>query len=217
LLDSPDTHDIYKKLVSHWLYPHQIVPGASEPATVISGDQHPDFAHVAEEMMYLDTLMYLPDDILVKLDRATMAVGLEGRVPLLDYRAAEFAWRLPLSMRIRQRQGKWILRQVLYRYVPRHIVDRPKSGFGIPLATWLRSSLRDWAESLLDEDRLREEGYFNAALIRRTWREHLSGRLNWEYHLWDVLMFQAWLEESRRPSEPPLRTPIATSCIQGSA
>ena len=147
--------------------------------------------------MYLDTVGYLPDDILVKLDRATMAVSLEGRVPLLDHRVAEFAWKLPLSMRIRQRQGKWILRQVLYRYVPREMVDRPKSGFGIPLATWLRGPLRDWAETLLEESRLRQDGYFNPAPTVKMWREHLSGKINWEYHLWDVLMFQAWLDESR--------------------
>ena len=203
ILETPDAHNIYDKLASHWSNPQEIVLGAPEAATLLTRNEHRHLPHIAEEMMYLDTLTYLPDDILVKLDRATMAVSLEGRVPLLDHRVAEFAWRLPISMRIRQRQGKWILRQVLYRYVPHEMVDRPKSGFGIPLANWLRGPLRDWAESLLNERRLRHEGYFNVMPILKTWQEHLSGRLSWEYHLWDVLMFQAWLDESRRKPELP--------------
>ncbi len=202
IMESPNTLAMYEKLTSHWSNPQEIVRGIPEDGVHHSANRRhlPD---VAEEMMYLDTLTYLPDDILVKLDRATMAVSLEGRIPLLDHRVAEFAWTLPLSMRIRQRQGKWILRQVLYRYVPREMVDRPKSGFGIPLATWLRGPLRDWAESLLDERRLHQEGYFNPAPILKRWQEHLSGRLNWEYHLWDVLMFQAWQDENRRKADIP--------------
>jgi asparagine synthase (glutamine-hydrolysing) len=194
LAGSHDVHTLYEKLSSHWLDTAKILPGTS----VRGSNHHSNLKHPAEEMMYLDTVGYLPDDILVKLDRATMAVSLEGRVPFLDHRVAEFAWKLPLNMRIRGQQGKWILRQVLYRYVPREMVDRPKSGFGIPLATWLRGPLRDWVESLLDEHRLRQDGFFTPAPIRKLWREHLSGKLNWEYHLWDVLMFQAWLDESRR-------------------
>ncbi|MBB5066455.1 asparagine synthase (glutamine-hydrolyzing) [Granulicella mallensis] len=196
LLESRSVHSLYEKLSSHWLDTEKILPGASFIS--FSEDNPPSLRHSAENLMYLDAIGYLPDDILVKLDRATMAVSLEGRVPFLDHRVAEFAWRLPLSMKIRQRQGKWILRQVLYRYVPREMVDRPKSGFGIPLAAWLRGPLRDWAESLLDERRLRQEGFFNPAPILKMWQEHLSGKQNWEYHLWDVLMFQGWLEESRR-------------------
>jgi len=217
VLETQDTHTLYERLSSHWLDTTEILPGASEPAVPFVHNNQ-SFRHAAEDMMYLDTLSYLPDDILVKVDRATMAVSLEGRVPLLDHRVAEFAWKLPLDMRIRQRQGKWILRQILYRYVPRELVDRPKSGFGIPLATWLRGPLRDWAESLLDENRLRQDGYFSCAPIQKIWREHLSGRANWEYHLWDILMFQAWLDGSRcKPQESPTRVEGLTDAAMRSA
>lgn len=208
ILVSQDVHSLYERLASRWLDPETILSG---PAVCLSANHQPRLRHVAEEMMYLDAVGYLPDDILVKLDRATMAVGLEGRVPLLDPRVAEFAWKLPLHMKIRQRQGKWILRQLLYRYVPRPMVDRPKSGFGIPLATWLRGPLRDWAEALLNENRLRQDGYFNSAPILKIWREHLSGKMNWEYHLWNVLMFQAWLDESRRNYDD------RSECVGGTA
>lgn len=201
ILESRDVYSLHEKLTSHWLNMQEILPGASGNAALPSCDGHQRLPHIAEDMMFMDAMRYLPDDILVKLDRATMAVSLEGRVPLLDHRVAEFAWRLPLKMRIRERQGKWILRQVLYRYVPRELVDRPKSGFGIPLAAWLRGPLRSWAESLFDENRLRRDGYFNPASIRKIWKEHLSGRMNWEYHLWDVLMFQAWLDENSSKSD----------------
>src|SRR5690606_26628106 len=134
-----------------------------------------------------DLVTYLPDDVLVKVDRAAMAVSLETRAPLLDHRIVEFAWRIPPAMKIRDGRGKWLLRQLLYRYVPPELVERPKTGFSVPLDSWLRGPLREWAQALLDPQRLRREGLFQPEPILRRWREHLSGRRNWAHHLWDVL------------------------------
>ena len=197
ILDVADPDTMYMNLVSHWRQPTAIVEGAMEPPTLLTDrSQWARLQDFTARMMYLDLVTYLPDDILVKLDRASMGVSLEARVPVLDHRIVEFAWRLPLSMKIRGGQGKYILRKVLDRYVPRRLIDRPKMGFGVPIDSWLRGPLREWAESLLDEGRLGKEGFLKPQPIREKWREHLSGRRNWQYLLWDVLMFQAWLEQS---------------------
>ena len=193
--DCPDA--MYGTLVSHWTDPAALVLGehVGEPPTALTGeDRWAGPTDLTQRMMYMDQMSYLPDDILTKVDRASMAVGLEARVPLLDHRVVEFAWRLPLSLTLRDGQGKWLLRQVLYRYVPREMIERPKMGFGVPLDSWLRGPLRPWAEALLDENRLRDEGFFDPAPIRARWAEHLSGRRDWQSHLWGVLMFQAWHE-----------------------
>lgn len=188
---------MYRNLVSSWKTPTDVVLNSQEPETILTNKKQwaalPDFVM---RMMYLDLVTYLPDDILVKVDRAAMGVGLETRVPYLDHRVVEFAWRLPLSLKIRDGKGKWPLRQLLYKYVPPALIERPKSGFGIPIVDWLRGPLRDWAEALMDEKRLQQEGFFDPSAIRTKWKEHLSGQRNWQYYLWPVLMFQAWLAEN---------------------
>lgn len=190
--ESPEM--MYRGLVSFW-DPESVVLSASEPPTALTDHEQwadvPDFTH---RMMFLDMISYLPDDILAKVDRASMAVSLEARVPLLDHRIAEFAWTLPLTMKIRNGEGKWPLRQVLYKYVPRELIERPKMGFGVPVGTWLRGPLREWAECLLDSSRLQKEGFFDSQVVRTKWNEHLAGKRNWAYQLWCVLMFQSWLE-----------------------
>jgi asparagine synthase (glutamine-hydrolysing) len=196
-LRGDDADDMYLALVSHWQDPSTLVLGGESDGRIPLEDDSPLNLEFPARMMYRDSVTYLPDDILTKLDRATMSVSLEGRVPYLDHRVVEFAWRLPLQMKIGEAQGKRILRQVLDRYVPLELVDRPKWGFGIPLGAWLRGPLREWAESLLEERRLRNEGFLKPEPVRAAWHEHLAGGRNRQYELWDVLMFQAWLESIR--------------------
>lgn len=198
VLASQSADALYLGLVSHWQDPASVVIGGHEPPTLLTGNVPAlNGLDDVQRMMALDMLTYLPDDILAKVDRAAMGVSLETRVPFLDHRVVEFAWNLPQSMKLRDGQTKWALRQVLYRHVPKALIERPKMGFGVPIDSWLRGPLRAWAEDLLSEARLRREGFFNAAPIRQKWAEHLSGRRNWQHHLWGVLMFQAWLESNR--------------------
>ncbi|MBD2541128.1 asparagine synthase C-terminal domain-containing protein, partial [Coleofasciculus sp. FACHB-SPT36] len=195
ILAMPNPEAIYRSFLSHWKNPEVLVIGSREPPTVLSDRQQwANLPSFMQRMMYLDTVTYLPDDILVKVDRASMGVALEARVPLLERHLVEFALRLPLSMKINKSGGKWLLREILCKYVPRNLIERPKMGFGVPIDRWLRGSLRDWAEELLSTERLQREGYFNPQPIRQKWKEHIVGDRNWQHYLWDVLMFQAWLD-----------------------
>jgi asparagine synthase (glutamine-hydrolysing) len=195
ILSCSDEQSFYNRLVSCW-------QDSQNPAINAENCYHPLINYESSfknrdfpsRMMLTDTLTYLPDDILVKVDRASMSVSLESRIPFLDRRIIEFAWSLPLSMKLKNNQTKWILRQVLYKYVPKEMIERPKQGFGIPIDILLRTSLREWAESLLDKTKIESEGYLNYSLVRQKWDEHQSGARNWQHQLWSVLMFQAWLD-----------------------
>jgi asparagine synthase (glutamine-hydrolysing) len=191
LLDAESLEAIHVDLMSHWKDPGEILlehsPSSFPPGTHGSGGG-------VEEMMLRDLIGYLPDDILTKVDRASMDRSLEVRVPLLDHRVVEFSLSLPLEMKIRNGETKWILRELLHRHVPRSLMDRPKMGFAVPVGRWLRGPLRDWAEALLDERVLSRGGIFRARPVREKWEDHLSGRRNCEQEIWDILMFQAWYE-----------------------
>lgn len=184
-----DKDDFYRRLISHWETPEEIVLNAKEPKGLVWDSsvqtRVPDFI---DRMQYLDLRTYLPDDILTKVDRASMAVALEARVPLLDHRVIEFAWNTPQTMKIKNGQGKWLLRQVLYRHVPKDLIERPKMGFGVPIDQWLRGPLKDWAGDLLFQN----NGLLNQQAIEEKWKEHQSGERNWQYHLWDILMLNSW-------------------------
>lgn len=191
VLAAPSPESLYRELVSQWRGPMPLL-GINEPSTLVATPSHwPAVPSFTERMMAVDTLTYLPDDILVKVDRAAMAASLETRVPFLDPRVIDFAWNLPFRQKVRDGQGKWLLRQLLYRYVPPELVDRPKQGFGVPIEHWLRGPLRDWAEDLLSTSALSADGLLDPAPIRAMWHRHLSGR-NVQYALWNVLMYQAW-------------------------
>lgn len=195
LLDNPDL--MYRRMLSHWHEPDDVVIGSQESKGILwdesVSDNVPDFL---DRMQFLDTVTYLPDDILTKVDRASMSVSLEARVPLLDHRVVEMAWNLPRRMKLRNGQGKWALRQILYKRVPAELIERPKMGFGVPFDQWLRGPLRDWAEYLLDKTRLSKQGVFYPEPVRERWHAHLDGA-NWGYPLWNVLMAQAWIEANQ--------------------
>ena len=200
LMECRRPEQLYVRRISRWLNPDAVtvVRGASEPATILTEPASwPHVPEFASRLMAVDMLSFLSECILVKVDRAAMGVGLETRAPFLDHRVVEFAWQLPLSVKIRNGRPKWILRRVLDRYVPKRLVDRPKAGFLVPLAAWLRGPLKDWAEALLDERRLHAEGFFDPKPVRQKWNAHLSGHEQWDDHLWSILMFQAWLEHHR--------------------
>jgi asparagine synthase (glutamine-hydrolysing) len=191
--DAASPYEVFHRLVSHWQQPESLVPGAVEPPTLHTDPTRwPRTPGLVEHMAAVDAVTYLPDDILTKVDRATMSVSLEGRIPLLDRHIVEFAAGLPLDLKIRDGSSKWLLRQVLARYVPSSLFERPKAGFGLPIETWLRGALREWAEELLFSPSV--ASFVDTALVRAAWDEHQSGRANRAYELWDVLMFAAWCE-----------------------
>ena len=195
ILATGNAEAFYLRQISNFKNPSSLIVGASELPTAFNNPRWwAELPNYMERFMYLDTVTYLPDDILVKVDRASMGVSLESRIPFLDPRVFELAWRLPLSMKVKNNRGKHILRQVLYQYVPQELLDRPKMGFGVPIDSWLKGPLRDWAENLLDQNRLRQEGFFQPQAIREIWEQHLSGDRDCHYGLWNILMFQAWLE-----------------------
>ena len=189
--DAASLRDVYDSFMDEWHYEKSPVIGASELDRYSLGDIAG--ASDALLLMYWDSLTYLPDDILTKVDRATMAVSLEGRVPYLDHRVAQLAARIPTSSNIRGKTGKLLLRKILYDLAPRQLFERPKAGFAVPVGQWIKGPLRPWAEELLDPKRLSAEGYFDAPLVRQRWDDHLSGRRDSTPALWSVLMFQSWL------------------------
>jgi asparagine synthase (glutamine-hydrolysing) len=199
--------DLYRGMMSVWKQPESVVRNAADDNDRLT-TRWPGFPLIAQNVSYLDLISYLPDDILVKVDRAAMAVSLETRIPLLDHRIIAFAWRLPPPLKLSGSSGKWLLRQVLHRYVPEALVTRPKRGFGVPMASWLRGPLHEWAESLIAEKRLGTQGFFDPVPIRRAWDEHLKGDRDWHAQLWSVLVFQHWLDAQSSVSSTSRRLPV---------
>ena len=195
LLEAKKLDDLYLILSSHWQNPNEAVTYSKELETFITKYRPSlDNFNIQEQMMVLDCITYLADDLLVKVDRASMSTSLETRAPFLDHKLIEYVWTIPHSLKFRNGQGKFILKEILNQYVPKHLTEKPKMGFAVPIDIWLRGPLKDWASSLLNEKKLREENYFNQKLISNKWQEHLSGKRNWQYDLWNVLMFQSWNE-----------------------
>lgn len=217
VLPASDMDDMYARLQSTWQRADAVVLGAAAGGPLGKDPAGwPSFSDPLQRMMYADTVGYLPDDILTKVDRATMDVSLEARIPLLDHRVVELAWKIPMCMKIRSGQGKWVLRTLLRRYLPADLVDRPKMGFSMPMGAWLRGPLREWAEGLIDGRRLRQDEVFNESTVRRAWHTHLSGRCDLHYRLWSVLMFQAWLEAHAAPAGAcPIDGPRVASAFRG--
>jgi len=188
--------ELYETLVRIWPDPIPLLNGNSHDLVGSHKKLWSIGGSFTERMTCLDTVTYLPDDILTKVDRAAMSNSLETRVPLLDHRIVEFAAQLPLSMKIQKGTGKLVLRELLDRYVPRNLIERPKSGFGIPVGEWLKGPLQEWTEDLLSEQKLKNGGYFDVKQVRKVWEQHSSGKKNQQYQLWSVLMFQAWLDSN---------------------
>lgn len=197
VIDATNLHELYLKLISIWQAPETVVLGAAN-SNIIENDARLEELDFIAWMMATDTLTYMSGDILAKVDRAAMAVSLETRVPFLDHRVFELAWRIPLEKKLHKGQGKMPLRKILYEFVPKELIERPKTGFAIPVGEWLRGALKPWAEKLIATDRLQEEGFFDPKVIAKMWAEHQSGNRNWHYQLWSVLMFQSWLEKNHK-------------------
>ncbi len=198
VLASENKKEFYYNLTSWWQRTDTLVKEAKEPRTLLNSfSKWPDIEDFTQLMQFMDMKTYLTDDILTKVDRSSMGASLEARAPLLDREVLRFSWKIPLEMKIQPHSGKIILKKMLARYLPEYIFDRPKSGFGLPLDQWLRSDLSDWANDLLSADRLRKQDYFNVGAVKKAWNDHLAGKCNMQYHLWNILMFQAWLENEK--------------------